>query len=54
MQYGICTHFICIGEGSGFGAVGGSMTPQEFISGKWDDYIERFGANWMRALILPA
>ncbi|MDQ8205729.1 hypothetical protein [Pelagicoccus sp. SDUM812003] len=43
--------FICIGEGSGFGSMGCSMNPKEFISGKWDDYIEKFSAHWLKELI---
>lgn len=44
--------FICIGEGSGLGSVGGSITPMEFVSGKWDEYIKRFDADWLKELIL--
>ena len=43
--------FICIGEGQGFGSIGCSMAPLEFISGKWDEYIVRFKAEWLKALI---
>ncbi len=28
------------------------MTPAEFVSGRWDEYIERFSAGWMKELIL--
>ena len=44
-------HFICIGEGLGHGSMGGSLTPSEFISGKWDDYISIFQAEWLVDLI---
>ena len=43
--------FICISEGMGHASAGGSLTPAEFISGRYDAHIARFEAGWLRALI---